>query len=61
MKKLNIAIIGQGRSGRDIHGAYLKSENNTKFNIREICFFIPLKYRKMLGIQTLVITKEKRK
>ena len=26
MEKLRIAIIGQGRSGRDIHGAYLKSE-----------------------------------
>ncbi len=26
MKKLNVAIIGQGRSGRDIHGAYLRSE-----------------------------------
>lgn len=36
MKKLNIAIIGQGRSGRDIHGAYLKSENNTKFNVTAI-------------------------
>lgn len=25
-KVLNIAIIGQGRSGRDIHGAYLKTD-----------------------------------
>ncbi|MBR2452904.1 MAG: Gfo/Idh/MocA family oxidoreductase, partial [Clostridia bacterium] len=33
MKKLNLAIIGQGRSGRDIHGKFLKSENNTMFNI----------------------------
>lgn len=33
MKKLNVAIIGQGRSGRDIHGAFFKSENNTKFNV----------------------------
>ena len=33
MKKLNIAIIGQGRSGRDIHGAFFKSENNTKYNV----------------------------
>ena len=33
MKKLNIAIIGQGRSGRNIHGAYFKSENNTQFNV----------------------------
>ncbi len=26
MKKLNVAIIGQGRSGRDIHGRYFLSE-----------------------------------
>ncbi|MBQ8409870.1 MAG: Gfo/Idh/MocA family oxidoreductase [Clostridia bacterium] len=28
MKKLRTAIIGQGRSGRDIHGKFYKSENN---------------------------------
>jgi len=33
MNKLNIAIIGQGRSGRDIHGEYFKSEENTLFNV----------------------------
>lgn len=33
MKKLNVAIIGQGRSGRGIHGAFLRSENNTRFNV----------------------------
>lgn len=33
MKKLNIAIIGQGRSGRNIHGSFFKSENNTKYNV----------------------------
>ena len=33
MKKLNVAIIGQGRSGRDIHGVYFKSKDNTKFNV----------------------------
>ncbi len=33
MSKLNIALIGQGRNGRDIHGAYLKSENNKFFNV----------------------------
>ena len=33
MKKLNVAIIGQGRSGRDIHGAFFKSEFNEKFNV----------------------------
>ncbi|MBQ6718544.1 MAG: Gfo/Idh/MocA family oxidoreductase [Clostridia bacterium] len=33
MKKLNIAIIGQGRSGRDIHGKFFRSESNTKYNV----------------------------
>ncbi len=33
MKKLNVAIIGQGRSGRDIHGLYFKSEANTLYNV----------------------------
>ena len=33
MKKLNIAIIGQGRSGRNIHGSYFKSETNKNFNV----------------------------
>lgn len=33
MKRLNVAIIGQGRSGRDIHGKYFKSEDNKYFNV----------------------------
>lgn len=33
MKKLNVAIIGQGRSGRDIHGKYFRSEDNDKYNV----------------------------
>lgn len=34
MKKLNVAIIGQGRSGRDIHGEYLlKDEAKKLFNV----------------------------
>jgi len=36
MEKLNIAIIGQGRSGRDIHGTYFKSESNDKFNVKYV-------------------------
>ena len=28
MKKMNVAIIGQGRSGRNIHGKFFKSEAN---------------------------------
>lgn len=33
MKKLRVAIIGQGRSGRDIHGSYFLSEANTKYEV----------------------------
>lgn len=33
MRKLKTAIIGQGRSGRDIHGAFFKSENNVLFDV----------------------------
>ena len=28
MKKIRTAIIGQGRSGRDIHGKFFKSDSN---------------------------------
>ena len=34
MKKLNLAIIGQGRSGRDIHGKYLRTENNVYYDVK---------------------------
>ncbi len=33
MKKMRVAIIGQGRSGRDIHGKYFLSEDNTKIEV----------------------------
>ena len=33
MKKLRVAIIGQGRSGRNIHGAYFKSDDNTNYQV----------------------------
>ena len=36
MKKLNIAVIGQGRSGRDIHGKYYLSEANTLYNVKYV-------------------------
>ena len=36
MKKLNLAIIGQGRSGRNIHGEYLKSDANTYYNVKYV-------------------------
>lgn len=34
MKKLNVAIIGQGRSGKNIHGKFLLSELNERFNVK---------------------------
>ena len=33
MKKLRVAIIGQGRSGRDIHGHYFLSSANENFEV----------------------------
>ncbi len=36
MKKLNLAIIGQGRSGKDIHGAYYRSERNQYYNVKYV-------------------------
>lgn len=39
MKKLNLAIIGQGRSGRDIHGVYYRSERNVYFNVKYVVDF----------------------
>ena len=36
MKKLNIAVIGQGRSGKDIHGFYLRSEKNVYYNVKYV-------------------------
>ena len=36
MKKLNLAIIGQGRSGKDIHGAYYVGEKNKYYNVKYV-------------------------
>jgi predicted dehydrogenase len=36
MKKLNVAIIGQGRSGKNIHGAYFLSANNLYYNVKYV-------------------------
>lgn len=36
MKKLNLAIIGQGRSGKDIHGYYYLSDKNVYFNVKYV-------------------------
>ncbi len=34
MEKLNIAIIGQGRSGRNIHGAFYRGKENDFVNVK---------------------------
>lgn len=39
MKKLKLAIIGQGRSGRNIHGAFLKTEQNEYFDVAAVVEF----------------------
>ena len=36
MKKLRIALIGQGRSGRNIHGAYLRREENIYYDVAAV-------------------------
>ena len=36
MKKLNLAIIGQGRSGKLIHGVYYVSERNQYYNVKYV-------------------------
>ena len=36
MKKLNLAIIGQGRSGKDIHGKYYRSEDNQYYTVKYV-------------------------
>ena len=41
MKKINVAIIGQGRSGRDIHGAFFRSAMNDKYNVVAVVDALP--------------------
>ena len=36
MKKLNVAIIGQGRSGKNIHGAYFLKSDNEYYNVKYV-------------------------
>lgn len=36
MKKLTLAIIGQGRSGKDIHGAYYRREDNKYYDVKYV-------------------------
>ncbi|MBO4216575.1 MAG: Gfo/Idh/MocA family oxidoreductase [Clostridia bacterium] len=37
MEKLNIALIGLGRSGMNIHGKFFLSDKNTLFNVVAVC------------------------
>lgn len=39
MKKLNLAIIGQGRSGKDIHGKYLSGSDNIYYDVKYVVDF----------------------
>ena len=36
MKKLKLAVIGQGRSGRDIHGRFYRSQENVYFDVAAV-------------------------
>ena len=36
MKILNVAIIGQGRSGKDIHGKYYRSAGNEFYTVKYV-------------------------
>lgn len=36
MKQLNVAIIGQGRSGKNIHGAYFCSQDNKYYAVKYV-------------------------
>lgn len=36
MKRLHLAIIGQGRSGKDIHGTYYRSADNQYFCVKYV-------------------------
>ena len=49
MEKLNVAIIGQGRSGRVIHGYYFMNENNKYFNVKYVVDADP--YRRKVAKQ----------
>lgn len=50
MKQLNVAIIGQGRSGMDIHGNYFKSESNKYFNVVAVVDELEIRRKRTAGI-----------
>ncbi|MBE6655469.1 MAG: Gfo/Idh/MocA family oxidoreductase [Ruminococcaceae bacterium] len=49
MEKLRLAIIGQGRSGKNIHGKFLISENNTLW---EVAYVVDLDERRRKVAET---------
>ena len=56
MKKLNIAIIGFGRSGCDIHGAFLRTEKNDICNVKYVVEADPARAaaaKEIFGCETL--------
>lgn len=50
MKKLKVAIIGQGRSGKDIHGKFFRSENNKLFDVVAVVDFDAERRKKALDL-----------
>ena len=56
MKKLNIAVIGFGRSGCDIHGAFLRTEKNDICNVKYVVEADPARAaaaKEIFGCETL--------
>ena len=49
-KKLNLAIIGQGRSGKNIHGDYYRSARNEYYNVKYVVDFDPERREKALSL-----------
>ena len=43
MRKLNVAVIGQGRSGKNIHGNYFRSERNEHYTVKYVVDFDPFR------------------
>ena len=61
MRKLNVAIIGQGRSGFSIHGAFFLSEANDKYNVKYVVDYDEYRRQKAercFGCKTLVDYRE---
>ena len=49
MEKIRVAIIGQGRSGRNIHGTYFLGEANTQFQV--VAVVDAIEYRREKAIR----------